>query len=192
MKKIISFEKYVPGQTILPNVMYTGKEFAVNGQYDFEIYGKGKINGMPSSGRTRGIGNIFIELSTNASVVFWKVPLVKSHPDLGEGLPPVPDYMDDHERNIRDIVKSVMLSVGIRVPESDSTEPDLDDDDEYDDDYDDHDDWNEDSFSLVKLPERTENVSVVASDSEARSEAESGEDSGEDDQSEPEASSASM
>lgn len=171
MKNIDGFQKF-EGGAILPRIMYTGTDFELSGQYDFEIYGQAKCNhsNQVMSGRFRGTGDVHFTLKPGAAVVFWRVPRHKCHPELRQGLPDVPEYLDDHTRNIQDIVRAALLQYGIQSPESDSLESDDYDDLEVFDD-DDQDNWPEDEFSLIRFPERTDDSqeSDVVASLEARS-----------------------
>lgn len=150
MKNIIRFEKYDGQSDLAVNVMYTGKEFNINGKYDLEVYGQGKLNGSLVSGRIRGYGIVNLVLNQNASVVFWNLPREKRHPEY-EPVPDPPEYQDEATQHINFLIAKYMEKMGINIDidnnDGMSDELDLDQDLDDDDDF----DIPIDDFSLVDL-----------------------------------------
>lgn len=141
MKKIIDYLKYKEGDPLLVNILYSGGTYDLEGHYDFEVYGKATANGLSIEGRRRGYGKMELAVEKNASVVFWKIPSTRQTPENSTPVPDVPDYQDEHEKQMEYYVNLVLEKRGLFIPqaegEGDSPSNDLDDIDleDYDEDY---------------------------------------------------------
>lgn len=135
MKNIIDYLEYDGASDLAVNVMYTGGPFEINGTYDLEVYGKGRINQHPVEGRVRGSGDIKLTIQKGSAVVFWQLPVKADTPGGFMPVPDLPDVEDQFAQELEHYIEQALQRRGLGGqdgpphPRTDA-KPEFDDDDE--------------------------------------------------------------